>query len=138
MIAAFSFDAQQSMVRSLLLVAFSLYCFLLVCLQSFPSQQSNYYYCKKRSAQYLSLSLSPLDSFAFRFSREWLFVCFVVNHITLSVRYRPLQAVLGPFRRPAEFEGVLHPAFEEDEIQLILLGGVLGAAVGVIQIFTVF
>jgi len=38
----------------------------------------------------------------------------------------------------AEFEGVLHPAFEEDEIQLILLGGVLGALVGVIQLFTLF
>lgn len=37
-----------------------------------------------------------------------------------------------------EFEGVLHPAFEEDEIQLIALGGLLGAIVGVIQIFTLF
>ncbi len=39
---------------------------------------------------------------------------------------------------PSEFEGVLHPAFEEDEIQLIALGGVLGALVGVLQIFTLF
>jgi len=39
---------------------------------------------------------------------------------------------------PIEFEGVLHPAFEEDEIQLILLGGILGALVGVIQVFTLF
>jgi uncharacterized membrane protein YheB (UPF0754 family) len=39
---------------------------------------------------------------------------------------------------PAEFEGVLHPAFEEDEITLIALGGILGAIVGVIQIFTLF
>jgi len=39
---------------------------------------------------------------------------------------------------PAEFEGVLHPAFEEDEIILILLGGVLGAIVGAIQVFTLF
>jgi uncharacterized membrane protein YheB (UPF0754 family) len=38
----------------------------------------------------------------------------------------------------AEFEGVLHPAFEEDEIQLIALGGVLGAIVGVIQIYAMF
>ncbi|KAL3943104.1 MAG: hypothetical protein SGBAC_002795 [Bacillariaceae sp.] len=38
----------------------------------------------------------------------------------------------------AEFEGVLHPAFEEDEIQLILLGGVLGALVGLVQLFTLF
>jgi uncharacterized membrane protein YheB (UPF0754 family) len=39
---------------------------------------------------------------------------------------------------PDEFEGVLHPAFEEDEIQLIILGGILGAIVGAIQIFTLF
>jgi uncharacterized membrane protein YheB (UPF0754 family) len=39
---------------------------------------------------------------------------------------------------PAEFEGVLHPAFEEDEIQLIIVGAILGAIVGVIQIFTIF
>jgi uncharacterized membrane protein YheB (UPF0754 family) len=37
-----------------------------------------------------------------------------------------------------EFEGVLHPAFQEDEITLILLGGVLGAIVGVIQLFAIF
>ena len=37
-----------------------------------------------------------------------------------------------------EFEGVLHPAFEEDELTLIILGGVLGAIVGVIQLFTLF
>ena len=35
----------------------------------------------------------------------------------------------------SEFEGVLHPAFQEDEIQLIALGGVLGALVGVVQIY---
>jgi uncharacterized membrane protein YheB (UPF0754 family) len=39
---------------------------------------------------------------------------------------------------PDEFEGVLHPAFQEDEITLILVGGVLGAIVGVIQIYLVF
>jgi uncharacterized membrane protein YheB (UPF0754 family) len=39
---------------------------------------------------------------------------------------------------PEDFEGVLHPAFEEDEIQLIILGGILGAIVGAIQIFTLF
>ena len=39
---------------------------------------------------------------------------------------------------PADFEGVLHPAFEEDEIELIALGGILGAIVGVIQLFTLF
>lgn len=39
---------------------------------------------------------------------------------------------------PLEFEGVLHPAFEEDEMQLVILGGVLGAIVGVLQLVTVF
>jgi uncharacterized membrane protein YheB (UPF0754 family) len=38
----------------------------------------------------------------------------------------------------ADFEGVLHPAFEEDEIELIALGGILGAIVGVIQLYTLF
>ena len=36
---------------------------------------------------------------------------------------------------PEEFEGVLHPAFEEDELTLILVGGVLGMLVGVIQMY---
>lgn len=36
---------------------------------------------------------------------------------------------------PAEFEGLLHPVFEEDEWKLILMGGVLGAIIGVIQIY---
>ena len=35
---------------------------------------------------------------------------------------------------PDEFEGVLHPAFQEDEIQLIILGGVLGAIAGALQL----
>jgi uncharacterized membrane protein YheB (UPF0754 family) len=39
---------------------------------------------------------------------------------------------------PEDFEGVLHPAFEEDEIELIALGGALGLAVGIAQIFLVF
>ena len=39
---------------------------------------------------------------------------------------------------PAEFEGVLHPAFEEDEITLIMVGAILGLIVGIIQLFTVF
>lgn len=36
---------------------------------------------------------------------------------------------------PVDFEGVLHPAFEEDEMTLIMVGGFLGLLVGVIQIF---
>lgn len=46
---------------------------------------------------------------------------------TLRDRMQALSAV--------DFEGVLHPAFEEDEMTLIMVGGVLGMLVGVIQIF---
>jgi uncharacterized membrane protein YheB (UPF0754 family) len=38
----------------------------------------------------------------------------------------------------AEFEGVLHPCFEEDEWILILVGGILGLFVGVAQLFLLF
>mmetsp|Transcript_66626 Transcript_66626/g.124353 ORF Transcript_66626/g.124353 Transcript_66626/m.124353 type:complete len:512 (-) Transcript_66626:18-1553(-) len=34
---------------------------------------------------------------------------------------------------PDQFEGMLHPAFEEDEWMLITLGGVLGVVVGLVQ-----
>ena len=36
---------------------------------------------------------------------------------------------------PDEFESVLHPAFEQDEMTLIFVGGFLGMLVGVIQMF---
>lgn len=40
-------------------------------------------------------------------------------------------------RHQAEFEQVLHPIFQEDELTLILVGGVLGLIVGYLQaIFT--
>merc|ERR1711862_532796 len=32
-----------------------------------------------------------------------------------------------------EFEGMLHPVFEEGELKLVLIGGFLGVAVGLIQ-----
>jgi uncharacterized membrane protein YheB (UPF0754 family) len=38
----------------------------------------------------------------------------------------------------AEFEGVLHPVFEEDELKLIVVGGFLGLMVGVAQLFFLF
>jgi len=37
-----------------------------------------------------------------------------------------------------EFEGVLHPAFEEDEILLILVGGLLGLVAGGIQVVAMY
>ena len=39
---------------------------------------------------------------------------------------------------PDEFEQVLHPVFEEDEIKLIVIGGCLGALVGLAQYVLVF
>eukprot|EP00976_Prorocentrum_cordatum_P059508 1175525-Prorocentrum_minimum.AAC.5 len=39
---------------------------------------------------------------------------------------------------PDQFERVLHPAFEEDELKLILVGGVLGCAMGILQQFVIF
>jgi len=38
---------------------------------------------------------------------------------------------------PEEFERVLHPVFEADEIKLIVLGGLLGLAVGTFQVFVI-
>ena len=35
----------------------------------------------------------------------------------------------------AEFDGILHPVFQEDEGTLIILGGVLGALVGLVQVW---
>jgi len=49
---------------------------------------------------------------------------------TLKIKLRALP--------PEQFEGVLHPAFEEDEIKLILVGGVLGLAVGLLQEYVMF
>lgn len=37
---------------------------------------------------------------------------------------------------PDQFEGMLHPAFQEDEWMLILLGGILGVIVGLFQAAT--
>ncbi len=34
---------------------------------------------------------------------------------------------------PEEFEGMLHPVFQEDEWMILLLGGVLGVLVGFFQ-----
>ena len=36
---------------------------------------------------------------------------------------------------PAEFEDLLHPVFQEDEFKLIIIGGLLGVAVGFAQYY---
>ena len=35
---------------------------------------------------------------------------------------------------PGDFENLLHPVFKEDEIVLIIVGGILGAAAGLVQL----
>ncbi len=39
---------------------------------------------------------------------------------------------------PAEFQYLLRPAFQEDELKLIILGAVLGFGAGLTQLFLVF
>jgi len=39
---------------------------------------------------------------------------------------------------PAEFQDLLRPCFEEDELKLILTGAVLGLAAGFAQLVLVF
>ena len=39
---------------------------------------------------------------------------------------------------PDEFEGVLHPVFEADELKLILVGAVLGLCAGLFQSLVMF
>ena len=56
---------------------------------------------------------------------------FIEDHIRLRER---LYAALSQLSCK-EFDGILHPVFKEDEPILIALGGVLGAAVGVLQVY---
>lgn len=38
---------------------------------------------------------------------------------------------------PEAFEGLLHPVFQEDEWKLVLMGGVLGVVIGLLQTYTI-
>jgi uncharacterized membrane protein YheB (UPF0754 family) len=49
---------------------------------------------------------------------------------TLRVRLQALS--------PDEFEGILRPAFQEEELKLILVGAVLGGLAGLLQLIVVF
>lgn len=56
-------------------------------------------------------------------------------HVYLAERLA-VEATLAHRLRllaPAEFESLLHPVFQEDEIVLIIIGGILGFATGVLQ-----
>ena len=39
---------------------------------------------------------------------------------------------------PDEFINILRPVFQQDEIKLIIVGGILGAAAGAVQQFAIF
>lgn len=57
------------------------------------------------------------------------------THVYVAERL-DIEATLGrrlQLLSPAEFEDLLHPVFQEDEITLIIVGGVLGAVVGLAQ-----
>lgn len=54
--------------------------------------------------------------------------------LDMEVTLRTRMAALSPDK----FEGVLHPAFQEDELKLILVGAALGVMVGFFQVFVVF
>ena len=66
------------------------------------------------------------------FLYDTLFICFFRPTFFFS-RPQAMQSL-----SPLEFEGVLHPVFEEDEMKLIIVGGTLGAAVGVFQLLVLF
>jgi len=54
----------------------------------------------------------------------------------LQIR-RELHEKMSALPSP-EFEAVLHPVFEEDELKLILVGAALGAGVGFFQLYVIF
>jgi len=66
----------------------------------------------------------------------------VIHHsYEYSTKALDMEATIAKAMRgltSAEFEGVLHPVFEEDEFTLILVGGFLGLCVGVAQLFLLF
>ena len=55
------------------------------------------------------------------------------DHIDKTLDIRPMLESGLKSLSPHEFEGVLHPVFEEEEFILIIAGAVLGAAAGAIQ-----
>lgn len=56
---------------------------------------------------------------------------FIEEHIQLREQLYVALSQLSS----KEFDGILHPVFKEDEPVLIALGGVLGAAVGILQVY---
>ena len=58
--------------------------------------------------------------------------------LPVAIRDIPWPCPLWQSLPSAEFEGVLHPVFEEDEWKLIAVGGLLGMWVGIFQALFVF
>ena len=56
---------------------------------------------------------------------------FVEETIQLESLIRSKLVALSP----SEFEGILHPVFQQDEMLLILIGAALGATVGLLQVY---
>lgn len=72
----------------------------------------------------VQVSVEPFHDESFNKSRSGVVAA------AMSDRMRALS--------PAEFQDVLRPAFQEEEFQLMLIGGVLGALTGVVQWLLIF
>merc|ERR1711972_679962 len=79
--------------------------------------QEHYGFCKDVVAERLISTLSE-----------------TMSHVEKQVdAAMDLENLLGTRMRgmsPSDFEGLLHPVFQEDEWKLVLMGGVLGVIVG--------
>lgn len=75
------------------------------------------------------------EDFAYQVMQE------LPKYVAFGYDYTDKALALEPTLRDAmralsseEFEGVLHPVFQEDELKLIIVGGVLGLVVGFLQL----
>lgn len=80
---------------------------------------------KSKMAQHLVASMPTVLPASYEYQNE---VLGVADEVASKMMALP----------PEQFERVLHPVFEQDEIKLIVVGGVLGALVGVFQALVLF
>ena len=60
-------------------------------------------------------------------------LCYGNEHLDAALGLEETMAERLAALPPKDFEGVLHPVFQEDEIKLIAVGGLLGMGVGFLQ-----
>ena len=69
-------------------------------------------------------------------SDKYLFYAFDYANGALQIGHDLSERMQG--LTPEEFEGVLRPAYQQDEWKLILTGAVLGMLAGIAQLYLVF